>query len=296
MTAAIRLRGRLCAAGLMLVAAAHPAAYTAEQEDLGRIIHRVGEYVANWGDRASLLVGLEDYQQHYSPAPLGQPPARHLISEFAIIRTTDSTGWIGLRDVGEVDGEPVIDRRDRLERLFLDGAPDAARARAIVEESARFNLGSIVRTVNVPTVALFFFTPANLDRFAFSRGGETTLDDARVLEIRFREKSEPTLIRRMNGRSVRSHGTLWVIPSDGTVVRTSLVVSGFTGSSSMAEVDVRYRRDPRLDLWLPAEMTERYEATVRNPQTRLVEQARATATATYSQFRCFETSARISLR
>jgi hypothetical protein len=89
---------------------------------------------------------------------------------------------------------------------------------------------------------------------------------------------------------------LWVIPSDGTVVRTHLVVSGFTGAASSAEVDVQYRRDPRLDMWVPAEMSEFYEATVRNLTTRDIEQARATATATYSQFRRFETSARISPR
>jgi len=264
--------------------------------NLRALIRRVGDYVANWGDRASLLVGVEDYRQTYSPPPAGQPPSRHLISEFAIIRTRDSTGWVGLRDVGEVDGQPVIDRRDRLERLFLDGAPDEARARAIVEESARFNLGSIVRTVNVPTVALFFFTSGNLERFAFTDKGEALADGQRVQEIAFREKSAPTLIRRLDGGSIRSHGTLWVIPSDGTVVRTHLVLSGFTGSFSSAEVDVRYRRDTRLGLWLPAEMSEVYEATVRNPRTTFLEHARAAATATYSQFRRFETSARISPR
>jgi hypothetical protein len=43
-------------------------------------------------------------------------------------------------------------------------------------------------------------------------------------------------------------------------------------------------------------MSEFYEATVRNLRTRDIEQARAAATATYSQFRRFETSARISHR
>ena len=295
MKLAIRAGGGLCALALALTVASRPAAGASRADDLATIIRRIGEYVAAWGDRASLLVGVEDYLQTYTPANLGQPPSRHLISEFAIVRTTDSTGWIGLRDVGEVDGHPVIDRRDRLERLFLDGAPDEGRARAIVEESARFNLGSIVRTVNVPTVALFFFTPGNLDRFAFSRKGETLVDGVRALEIAFREKAAPTLIRRLDGGSVRSRGTLWVIPSEGTVVRTHLVVSGFTGASSSAEVDVQYRRDPRLDTWVPAAMSEFYEATVRNPRMRN-EQARATATATYSQFRRFETSARISHR
>lgn len=290
------MRHELCVAALALIAVTEPTANSSEQNDLKRAIERVGGYVATWGDRASLVVGIEDYRQTYSPAHLGQPASRHLVSEFAIVRTTDATGWVGLRDVGEVDGRPVIDRRDRLERLFVNGAPDASRARAIVEESARFNLGSIVRTVNIPTVALFFFLPPNLDRFAFRQQGETTVDGVRVVEIGFREKRAPTLIKRLNRRDIPSRGTLWVVPSDGTIVRTHLALSGFTGSSSLAEVDVYYSRDPRLDLWLPSKMTEWYEATVRNPQTRLLEQARATATATYSRFRRFETSARISLR
>ena len=35
-----------------------------------------------------------------------------LLAEFALFKTNDATGWVGFRDVIEVDGKPIPDRRD----------------------------------------------------------------------------------------------------------------------------------------------------------------------------------------
>ena len=138
--------------------------------------------------------------------------------------------------------------------------PDVAEARRIADESARFNLGPTRRNFNEPTAALFFLLPASQARFAFTRQGMSTVGGVTAMEIDFRETGSPTVIRTSDGRDVASNGTIWVLPADGTVLRTRLTVAGFAGPASTASIDVTFARDPRLKLWLPAKMTERHEA------------------------------------
>ena len=69
---------------------------------------------------------------------------RRLVSEFALVpNASASAGWLGFRDVIEVDGKPVTNRRDRLQALFQSGAPDLTAARRIADEGARYNIGTV---------------------------------------------------------------------------------------------------------------------------------------------------------
>ena len=171
--------------------------------------------------------------------------------------------------------------------LFRADTPDVGEARRIADESARYNIGPTRRNFNDPTAALFFLLPGNQARFVFARKGTTTIDGVAAMEIDFKEKSTPTLIRTLDGRDVASQGTIWIVPADGTVVRTRLIVSGFAGMGSSARVEATFGRNDRLRMWLPVKMTERYEA--RGPRASLIE-ATVTASATYGDFKRFETS------
>jgi hypothetical protein len=113
-------------------------------------------------------------------------------------------GWSGFRDVIEVDGRRIGDRRNRLQALFTEGSPDAREARRIADESARFNLGPARRNFNEPTATLFFMMPSTQSRFVFSRKGEVSIDGVHVWEIAFKETRRPTLIRTTDGRDVPS--------------------------------------------------------------------------------------------
>ncbi|MDQ3213583.1 MAG: VWA domain-containing protein [Acidobacteriota bacterium] len=259
---------------------------------LDEVLQRVGRYVAAYGEQASLIIATERYEQRYADAPLGEPLRRTLTAELALVKTGDATGWVGFRDVIAVDGRPLPDRQDRLLALFRAGTPDVAEARRIANESARFNLGPTRRNFNEPTATLFFFLPSHQTRFAFTREGTRRVAGATVMEIGFRERARPTMIRTSEGRDVASQGTLWVDPVDGTVLRTRLVVSGFTGMGSSATVDVTFARDTRLGLWLPAKMIERHVGTAgRSPgRLRAAGLHTVTATATYSDFKRFETA------
>ena len=63
------------------------------------MLQRVGRYVANYGEQASLIIAVERYEQRYQNAPAGQRSERKLLAEFALFKTRDATGWVGFRDV-----------------------------------------------------------------------------------------------------------------------------------------------------------------------------------------------------
>ena len=151
---------------------------------------------------------------------------------------------------------------------------------------ARFNIGSFVRNFNVPTTTLFFFEPANLGRFTFTR--KRVAADG-LWEIAFRETTQPTLIRTPTDDPVPTDGTLWANPEDGTVVRTQMRMHDLSGpgagtSRGSATIDVVYRRVPALNMWLPDVMTESYNADSPRSWDRI------NGRAQYSDYRQFQTS------
>jgi hypothetical protein len=264
---------------------------TLHAPSLKDVLRRMGAYVVSYGERASVVVATERYTQDVtSNAAAASHRYRAIVAEFAIVKVSGSDDWVGFRDVVEVDGTRVTDREDRLLQALMSGAGGFEEARRISDESARFNIGPVLRNFNVPTAVLFFFTPANVDRFKFKR---RNVPSSGAWEIAFRETRRPTLIRTPDGASVPSAGTLWVNPDDGTIVRTRLEVFGFAtpghagDSGTRGQIDVTYRHVDALDMWLPDSMGETFEGS----RGTLVE--RTHGEARYSNYRRFQTSARI---
>ena len=179
----------------------------------------MGDYVQSYGEKASIVVATERYTQHVTNSRRTTPQERLTVADFAIVKAQGFGGWVGFRDVVEADGVRIADHEDRLLQVLQSSYGSMDEARRLSEESARFNIGPIVRNFNVPTTALFFFTPASLDRFKFTRKG---VDADGIWEIGFREAMRPTLIRTPDGRPVATEGTLRVNGATGTIVRTVL--------------------------------------------------------------------------
>ena len=176
-------------------------------------------------------------------------------------------------------------------RVLTEASGSLDEAKRLSEESARFNIGPILRTFNVPTAALLFFRPENLDRFKFTK---KAVGRDGTWEIAFRETERPTLIRTPAGSSVPSAGSLWVSAGDGTVVRTSLLMHDLSLEArtrarriATVQVDVAYGRVAALGLWLPETMTESYEIVDGRARELLRTEAK------YSDYRVFQTSIRI---
>ena len=170
--------------------------------------------------------------------------------------------------------------------LFLSpSSSSASQAERIVEESSRYNIGNLQRTVNMPVLALLILDPENQPRFTFkptdhhnpqlARGSAKLADDLSVIE--YHEIQKQTMIRTTNGRDLPSRGRFWIEPGTGRVVASELIAEDATITGT---IDVDYQPEPTIGLLVPVAMHERYE--IRRDGSRV------DGDASYGRFRQFQ--------
>ena len=157
----------------------------------------------------------------------------------------------------------------------------------ISQESARYNIGQVKRTVNLPTIALSFLHPLNQHRFAFEKIGELSIDNRQTWAIRYHERVQPTVVQTQSG-DLFAHGTLWLDVQNGKALRTHLVL-GDAMSDVRTTIKVNYWHNEGIGTLVPAVMDELYE----NPKDASA--TRIEATAVYSNFRKFDVSTDVSV-
>jgi len=270
------------------------------------VLARAGSYVQAFELELSGIVAEETYVQEVSrPRPTGpftspssdrlQLQRRQLRSDLLLMHPEGSVNWVQLRDVFEVDGQPIRDRGERLSALLLPATPSTLdRVSRIRQESAQYNIGPVERTLNVPVAPLAILDRSTQPRFAFavesagaspgpavSSGADRGLPASpnfkvltEVWVVRFKETLEPTLVRTPRGASIKSRGRFWIEPTSGRVLMSELITQD---RDVRAQVNVSYQSEPLLGLLMPVEMHERY--TMRG-DVRLIE-----GTATYGNFR-----------
>lgn len=258
-------------------AAATLSAAPIQDVPLDTLRGRLATYIESFETQLSAVVSEERYEQHVLGRTQG-PSRRVLTSDFLLTRIAGADAsapeWVSFRDVVEVDGIPVQDRSDRLMKLFISPPGNAnEQIRGIINASARHNLGLVHRTINVPTMALHYGRQTLQWRSDFSRGGRSRVDGHQVRELRFTERQLPRIIHTVDNAPAR--GTFWIDEATGRVHRTELrVVTGGT----TATIGVTYGYEPKIDIWLPVEMTERYSGSGMSTITGL---------ARYENFRSF---------
>ena len=198
---------------------------------LDEVRARLAAYLTAYAEQYSSTIATEHYKQTYgSGRTRGE---RTLDAEFGIVRLPGGALWLGFRDVTQVDGQPIADREGRLAKLFLDPSSESLKqADAITEESTRFNVGPILRTVNNPAVVLEALDARNQSRFKFSKGGEETLNGVRVWVLRFDEQARPTIITTSKGEDEPIQGRAWVDPGEGRLLRVEITVTAITHEPS----------------------------------------------------------------
>jgi hypothetical protein len=249
------------------------AAITAPADD---VVSRARRYVEQYLPQLATLVAEEHYTQQLVQPAGGE--RRSLVSEMATVRADDGM-WVAFRDVWKVDEQELPNRRARLEALFGANRVTWAAARPIIEESARYNLGPRLRTFNTPVAALELLSPTRTwcCRVKVETEAGAEMPGAAVLVVR--ETGRPTLIRGPEGEQVRSTARFWIDPRIGAILKWSLEV----GEREPVKLDVRFRHDPALELWVPDEMRESFR----------VHEGFLTGTARYSNYRRFSTQTRI---
>lgn len=258
------------AAAICLLALALPAA--AEDKRLTQLLAAVAAYVETYEPQLSTMVAEEDYVQKLKR--WRDREEQRTVSDFLFLKLPRAVNWVGFRDVYSVDGEPVRDREDRFSAILKSGGDVEQQAAELAAESARYNLGSVVRSINVPTLVLGWLARDVQPRFEFEWEGRKTISGTRCRVVTFREVETPTLVRGRADANVPSAGS-FCASDDGRVWRTELQPQG------RAKVTVTYRVDPQFAMLVPSEMREVYgEESIE-------------CVAKYSKYRRFSVTTRI---
>ena len=278
---------------LCLVLGAPGAALGSPDEPgLKTILGRAAAYATDYHQRFTVLVAEEHYVQRVGPERVASEPGkrgpdqeRTLKSDYIILPDFGGTNtWLGVREVLEVDGEAVTTDRAQLRALLDDTSrPPAARMRALSDLQAKYNLGDVYRTINVPTLALIFLLPDRQPRFRFKHTSTTSVGGTPVWVVSYEEKDRPTIIRTPDGHDVQSSGSFWIDPATGAVLRTELRAGGLPGRPPYSIILVGYAYNSRFEMLLPDDMNELYQTG----------RTRIEGHATYSNYRRWEAEVRI---
>jgi hypothetical protein len=270
----------------MLVSAGVCEAQSPPQVDA--VVERLGAYLLDYEKKVFELVAEEEYDQWikrrsgYGGATVQK---RKLRSTYFLVRLPDGQAWYGFRDVVNVDGRSVAGASRQIEQLLGERTATAyEEALALTRANAKYNIGDVYRTINIPLQTLELLLPQYRERFDFTVAGRERVRGQDAVVIRFSERSAPSLINDGFGGNLLASGRIWVEPGSGAVVRTELGFSGFTAPFLKdAQIRVEYQRDPRLQLLVPLEMEETYGLDIEVVHGR----------ASYRNYRRFETAGRL---
>jgi hypothetical protein len=267
---------------LLACSGLHASPRVQERVPIATLVARATTYVSAFEQSLSSLVAEERYVQVVKlwkgdpPAPGDEPELdwkdgkgeqrargayevlrrRQLLSDLLLVQPPGKI-WIGFRDVAEVNGKPVRDRKVRVDRLFLSGTLDAQRQlQRIADESGRYNLGSS-RNINMPTFPLELLYATNVPRFEWKETGETqpTSDGGACTVVSFREVGDPTMVRTDSGRNVPMSGSVCMDAASGRVWQMRL---NFRQRLEHVEgaFEVRFRPTTRLPILVPDRIWE----------------------------------------
>lgn len=235
-------------------------------------------YVAEYERDMAFVLADEVATQHVLTPAGGLLDSRRTLAEFFLTYLPNEGTWISVRDVREVDGTRV-DNGDDI-RALIKSAPLWRLASVLAEKNARFNIGNVRRTFNEPTIGLLVVSALHQRRFKFDRLGVSS-GPSPVVTLKFTERDRPTLIAGMHGEPVFTRGELSIDAATGRVERTHVEM---TLGSVRAVLGTAYAPDGKLNLWVPAVMSERYE------NSSAVSRQTITVDTEYTNYRRFDTS------
>ncbi len=236
------------------------------------VLAAAGKYVTEYQKKLSYLLADETYNQHVFNYAGHETADRTTKAEFFITFLPAQHEWMAVRDVTEVDGEPVEHHDDM---AALIAKPTAGPV--LAERNSRFNIGAIERNFSEPTLPLLVLDDRYRAHVKFERVRTEPSADRTLVVLSFKEHEDPTMIHRPDGQPVYSNGELVIDAQNGEVVRTTINLTG----TVLAEMTTTYEPDVRLGLLVPTLLQERYEHKD-NYNTEVV-----TGAAHYANFRKF---------
>jgi hypothetical protein len=266
----------------------------ADRISLELLLGRGGWYVFDFLEKFSNVVSEETYIQDssvpmQSAMLLGRAGSgvrnRALKSDFLLVSVSTAQDWVPFRDVFEVDGQLIRDRDSRLAKLFLKPSQNSLeQANRIQDESARYNLGNMRRTINNPVLGIAMLQSDFQQRFHYSLGKMDPKVGPGVWIIEYKEETHPSFIRGRSDLDLFAHGRLWIEADTGRLMKTEVLLEQ---PSLRARITTSFRFDNRFGIAVPYEMQEEY---------KFDNGIKVTAVATYDRFRRFDVSTEDTLK
>lgn len=255
------------------------------QDDAGVYRDRLDAYLLAYEPQLSTLVADELITQR-SRERQWVVNHRRIKSEVAFIALPGGAGWMGFRRILEVNGKAIKDAGVGLAQLMTEGAgDDYDQARLLLADSAAHNLGA-PRTINLPNLPLELLHPRHRHRFEQQLFAREKVRGTPTVLLRFDERSTPTIIQQAGGGDMKTVVWAWIEPESGRLLRAQVTARDARMGTTpfVAEIRVEFRADKKVGMLVPFETTE----------TFFVERGYSgTGTAKYSNYRRFETKARI---
>ena len=266
----------------------------ADRISLELLLGRGGWYVFDFIDKFSNVVSEETYIQDssvpiQSAALIGRPGSasrnRTLKSDFLLVSVSNAQDWVPFRDVFEVDGQSIRDRDSRLAKLFLKPSGNSLeQIHRIQDESSRYNLGNMIRTINNPVLGIAILQADFQQRFHYSLGKMDPKAGPGVWIVDYKEEAHPSFIRGRSDLDLFAHGRLWIEAATGRLIKTEVLLEQPT---LRARITSAFRFDERFGIAVPYEMQDEY---------RFDNGIKVTAVATYDRFRRFDVSTEDALK
>jgi len=240
------------------------------------VVAKAAAYVRDYRELLTYVMATERYTQKlnggFSMYGMDEKPASDV---FFCYGPADKV-WMAIRDVEIVDGK-LLKERDNVRALLNSGQVGAARA--LKDKNAKYNLGTIVRNFNEPTLSLLVLDDDHRSKCTFVR---QRVSGNRVV-VSFVERGTPTLISNIDGTPAYATGELTI---DAATGRVELATLRIRLGKVDATLTTRYREEARLKMWVPQQFDELYIEDGRNPQ-------KITGKATYSDYSRFDVEVRI---
>ena len=223
----------------------------------------VSKYVAEYQKTFAFIVATETSLQRLEEngTPAG---SRQLAGEIYWLYLAADDEWISVHDVITVDGRPAVDREDL--RVVLQTGERGAIER-IANLNARYNIGTIIRNFNEPTLPLLLFFEKRLKNLRLRRAGMRNDGEATIVTLAFEERDRPTLISSATGGPVFAKGSFVVEAGTGRVRETTLELVDGPVTATLATT---YAADEHVGLWVPTNFRERYERRHRDGKREVV--------------------------
>ncbi|TAK16808.1 MAG: hypothetical protein EPO35_04565 [Acidobacteria bacterium] len=277
----VGLLAAVAVASATIALSARPAGTGGAQRvdtSLPAVLARATEYLHDYRDKLTYVMATERSKQTLVGGfAAGGQAEETLASDVYFVYIPADKVWMAVRDVEIVDGK-TLKERDNVRELLSSGQVGAARA--LKDRNARYNLGTILRNFNEPTLSLLVLDDQHRRRFTFvkqnARGNSVI--------VSFVERETPTLIIDTGGRPAYSSGQLTIDAATGRIERATLRVRLSGGIDAM--LTTTYRLEKKLEMWVPARFEESYTLGGRRPE-------KITSESVYSDYSRFDVSVRI---